>query len=231
MFFVYGTSGQLFRGTMEQLRQIHGVGALARSRRVAALGRDGHEVAEDLGNLFVPSGGAGSGLAFKEDASRLDPLAAYAQAPLAGSQRRPLSSVAEVMSRQVITLPAQASVQEAWALLAAKAIGQAPVVDENSQLVGLVMRADLLKPDDLPNLEGHVLAWRALMLQNIKEVMWTPVPSVAPDSDIRRVARVLPDTGLPGLPVVDEQGHVNGFISRSDILRAVVNDPPLDLWG
>jgi CBS domain-containing protein len=33
------------------------------------------------------------------------------------------------------------------------------------------------------------------------------------------------------LPVVDEQGHVTGFISRSDILRAVVTDPPLDLWG
>ena len=48
--------------------------------------------------------------------------------------------------------------------------------------------------------------------------------------NIRRVARVLLDTGLPGLPVVDEQGMVTGFVSRSDILRAVVADPPLDLW-
>jgi len=68
-------------------------------------------------------------------------------------------------------------------------------------------------------------------MQNVKEIMVTPVPSVAPDSDIRRVAQVLLDTGLPGLPVVDEAGGVAGFISRSDILRAVVTDPPLDLWG
>jgi CBS domain-containing protein len=61
--------------------------------------------------------------------------------------------------------------------------------------------------------------------------MSTPVPSVAPSTDIRRVARVLLDTGLPGLPVVDEQGLVVGFVSRSDILRAVVTEPPLDLWG
>ena len=61
--------------------------------------------------------------------------------------------------------------------------------------------------------------------------MVSPVPSVSPDADIRRVANVLLDTGLPGLAVVDEQGVVSGFVSRSDILRAVVTEPPLDLWG
>ncbi|MES3003833.1 MAG: CBS domain-containing protein [Pseudomonadota bacterium] len=61
--------------------------------------------------------------------------------------------------------------------------------------------------------------------------MHTPVPAVAPDTDIRRVAQALLDTGLPGLPVTDEHGAVIGFVSRSDILRAVVADPPLDLWS
>jgi CBS domain-containing protein len=61
--------------------------------------------------------------------------------------------------------------------------------------------------------------------------MWTPVPAVAEETDIRRVARVLLDTHLPGLPVVSEDGAVTGFVSRTDILRAVVHDPPLDLWS
>jgi CBS domain-containing protein len=39
------------------------------------------------------------------------------------------------------------------------------------------------------------------------------------------------DTGLSGLPVVDEAGNVRAFIARGDILRAVAHDPPLDLWG
>ena len=47
----------------------------------------------------------------------------------------------------------------------------------------------------------------------------------------RKPKVVLVETGLPGLPVVDEQGAVTGFISRSDILRAVVANPPLELWA
>ena len=38
-------------------------------------------------------------------------------------------------------------------------------------------------------------------------------------------------TGLPGLPVTDDAGVLSGFISRTDILRAVAADPPLDLWS
>jgi len=228
MFFVYGTSGQLFKGSMEQLRQIHGVGALARVRGVAPVGRDGQEVSEELGVAFLPSDRLS---APQENAPHAASLAAYAQAQQGANPRRPLSRVADVMNRQPITLPDSATILKAWQLLAEKAIGQAPVLDADGKLVGLLTRADLLKPDRLPSPERSALVWLALMQQNVKDIMVTPVPSVAEDADLRRVAQVLLDTGLPGLPVADDQGHVSGFISRSDILRAVVHDPPLDLWS
>lgn len=228
MFMVYGTSGQLFKGSMEQLRQISGVGALSRSRRILPVGRDGHDVTEESA--------AYAGLAqhkpAEPNAPRIDPLAAYApsqQGPQ--QQRRPLTSVADLMTHQAITLPDSATVLQAWHLLTEKEIGQVPVVDANDQLVGLLTRADLLRPERLASPESHAQVWHALLLQNVKDIMWTPVPGVSRESDIRRVAQVLLDSGLPGLPVVDEQGRVTGFISRSDILRAVVTDPPLDLWG
>lgn len=227
MFSVYGTSGRLFRGSMAQLRQIGGVGSLARTRSIAAVARDGRDVADDPTSVYVPEMKPAS----SKDESHRNALSAYTQTQQSSLQRHPLSSVADVMSHQIITLPSSATVLQAWHLLAEKAIGQAPVVNAQSQLVGLLTRADLLKPERLPSPESHALVWRALMLQNVQDIMWTPVPSVAQDSDIRWVARVLLDTGLPGLPVVDEQGRVTGFISRSDILRAVVTDPPLDLWG
>jgi CBS domain-containing protein len=228
MFFVYGTSGQLFRGSMEQLRQIRGVGSLARTRRVEALGRDGREASEDA---------AASSAILRESAargfesSRPAHLSAYRQTQQNSAQRRPLTFVADVMSHQPITLPDSATVLQAWQLLSDRGVGQAPVLNAAGYLVGLLTRADLLQPQQLSNPARHALAWQALLARSVIDIMATPVPSVAPESDIRRVAQVLLDTGLPGLPVVDEQGRVSGFISRSDILRAVVTEPPLDLWG
>jgi CBS-domain-containing membrane protein len=122
-------------------------------------------------------------------------------------------------------------VLEAWQILAQHGVGQATVVNGAATPVGLLSRADLLRPDRLPLPGSSALVWRALLAQSVSTLMSTPVPCVAPDTDIRQVARVLLDTGLPGLAVVDEQGLVIGFVSRSDILRAVVTEPPLDLWG
>ena len=232
MFSLYGTTGRLFRGTLEQLRQVGGVGALARTHGVQAAEREGRDrLAESSGAFIQAAADKPAGSAPSADEANRSALAAYTDTQSAKLARHPLSTVRDLMSQQIITLTDTATVLQAWQILSAKSVGQAPVVDAGGHLVGLLTRADLLKPERLPSPDSHALVWRALMQQNVKDIMWTPVPSVAPDSDIRRVARVLLDTGLPGLPVVDEQGLVIGFISRSDILRAVVTDPPLDLWG
>lgn len=230
MFSVYGTSGRLFRGTMEQLRQVGGVGALARTHSVQAVGRDGREAGSESSAAFAGIVGNPASPVASGDENYRSALAAYTET-VTTAARRPLSTVQDLMSRSIITLLDTATVLQAWQVLSEKSVGQAPVVDASGHLVGLLTRADLLKPERLPSPDSHALVWHALMAQNVTKIMWTPVPSVAPSSDIRRVASVLLDTGLPGLPVVDEQGLVIGFISRSDILRAVVTDPPLDLWG
>jgi len=38
------------------------------------------------------------------------------------------------------------------------------------------------------------------------------------------------NNGVDGVPVVAVNGSLQGFVSRSDLLRAVINDPPLSLW-
>jgi len=232
MFSVYGMQGRLFRGSLEQLRQVGGVGALTRSRSLLPTGQEGDDrLAESFGAFVESAANKSGGRHLPADESHRAALSAYTETRAGSTERHPLSRVSDLMSPQIISLKDTATVLQAWQVLSEKKVGQAPVVDANEHLVGLLTRADLLSPERLPSPDSHALAWRALMLQNVTNIMVTPVPSVAPDSDIRRVAQVLLDTGLPGLPVVDEQGLVAGFISRSDILRAVVTDPPLDLWG
>jgi CBS domain-containing protein len=60
--------------------------------------------------------------------------------------------------------------------------------------------------------------------------MSTPVVSADPITDIRRIANVMLTHGVDGVPIVSGDGVLLGFISRSDVLRAVVTDPPLSLW-
>jgi CBS domain-containing protein len=142
-------------------------------------------------------------------------VAAYQETRKVEAQRHPLSRTDAIMSAPVVTVEDTWTVHAAQNTLAEHDIGQAPVVDASGTLVGLLSRVNLMHTQ---------------VTQSVSDVMWTPVPSVAPDTEIRRVARVLLDTGLPGLPVVNDSGGIVGFVSRTDILRAVVSDPPLDLW-
>lgn len=227
MFYVYGVSGQSFRGSMEQLRQIARPGAAARTDAVKPVKRDGSDPAysEVQANAGEPA------VCAPIDEAHRAALVAYTQSQNPILQRNPMRRADDLMSRQVISIPDSATVLDGWHLLARHGVGQAPVVNEAGRLVGLFCRGDLLSPDRLPAPDSHPLVWRAFMAQNVGEIMVSPVPSVSPDADIRRVASVLLDAALPGLAVVDEQGVVTGFVSRSDILRAVVTEPPLDLWG
>ena len=229
MFAVYGVSGQLFRGSLEELRQNNPVSAVARIQAIHPLGRDDEHGSFAFKHDLVDAAQHASH-ASHDEAHRVG-LAAYAQTQAGDPVRHTLKTVGELMSRKVITLPQTATVQEAWQTLVQRGVGQAPVVNAQGILLGLVSRADLLQLDRLPSPNTDAKAWQAFLGQSVVNIMWTPVPSVSPETDIRKLAHVLLDSGLSGLAVVDGQGFVHGFISRSDVLRAVVTEPPLDLWG
>lgn len=213
MFHLYGVTGRMASGSIEQLRQAVPVSGVARARRVAPVGTP----------EGAPAAPASEGRA-------RDALAAYAGAA-PRHEREPVRRVAEVMSHPVHTLSADASVRSAWRTLVERGIGQAPVVAADGTLAGLAGRAELLPPGLLGSALADAAAWDALLAQPVSAVMWTPVPAAAPETELRRVAELLLATGLPGLPVVSPEGRVEGFVSRSDLLRAIVADPPLDLWG
>ncbi|MDZ7937424.1 MAG: CBS domain-containing protein [Rhodoferax sp.] len=228
MFSVYGTTGRLFRGSLDELRKVGATTGLSRSHAIRATGKRGEDGSPShFADLLATSEPP------KEqptDVASRAALAAYAEVGQPVMPRQPLTLVESIMTTSVTTLASDFTVEQAWARLREQGIGQAPVVNADGVLVGLLSRADLTTAERLPQLDSNAQEWRALLEQNVAELMWTPVPSVAMDTDIRRLSRVLLDTGLPGLPVVDEGGLVIGFVSRSDILRAVVADPPLDLW-
>lgn len=224
MFSVYGASGRLFRGTLEQLRQISPVHAPDRAPRIQPIATEGGPREPVPG---VPAGLTHAGRpGTLRDAAR-DALQAYAAAGDPPGGRWGHRTAASAMHQPVLVLQQSDTVSAAWRQLEAQQHAQAPVVSRAQVLVGLVT---------LPMLARRALAARVSTAAagaepTVGECMLTPVPSVAPGADLRRVAGLLLESALPALPVVDEQGAVVGILSRTDLLRAVLDDTAIDQWG
>ncbi len=206
MFYIQSPGGQVFKGPLERLDRVN---ALARKRANPAIGRDDEEIG-------VPAPAASQ----REEAVR-----AYRRMLPAEIDRGPLYHADQIMSRPVIVVNEESAVADAWRTLRDSRIHQAPVVDEEKKLIGLVSERDLLTAIDVE--EGKIVAARQ---RRVRDVMTTPVVAAAPVTDIRRIAAVMLDQGVDGVPVIAETGRIMGFVSRGDILRAVVADPPLSLW-
>lgn len=58
----------------------------------------------------------------------------------------------------------------------------------------------------------------------VSDVMTTRVISVAPDTDVREVARILLANRVSGAPVVDDAGHVLGMLTEGDLMRHAGTD-------
>lgn len=215
MFHIHGIQGRVFSGTLEQLRQQQLIAGVARTRRIAPVAADGRP------HTTAPAAGGSDGHGPGAEA-----VQAYGQA---ARVRQPLTCVADVMQSPALTVPAGATLREAWLVLARHGIAQAPVVGAGGVLVGLVGRAELMPAASLE--PPSAASESARLSQPVTAVMWSPVPSTAPDTDLRRVAALLLHTGLPGVPVAGDSGEVLGFVSRTDLLRALTTEPPLDLWG
>ncbi|MFZ5486845.1 MAG: HPP family protein [Pseudomonadota bacterium] len=225
-FFVFGPMGQVYRGGAQGIGQVLPVQAVQRPQAVRRA--DGVPLHAAPPPKPVP---AASTPPRWQEAVR-----AYVQTEQPDpSERRPLTQVRDVMTPHAISVHPDERANDAWQMLAERRVAQAPVVDAQGHVVGLLLRADLA-PEQLLPAAGDVQNVQnvqkaiALARRPVSEVMVSPVPTVAPDTSLRRVAQVLLQTGLPGLPVTDAQGTLQGFISRTDILRAVAADPPLDLW-
>ena len=115
MFSVYGMQGRLFRGSMEQLRQVGGVGALTRTHSVLSVAQEGRDRLAESSGMYVESeANKLANRAVGGDDSRRSALSAYTDTRAGSTSRQPLTRVSDVMSRQIITLKDSATVLQAW---------------------------------------------------------------------------------------------------------------------
>lgn len=66
------------------------------------------------------------------------------------------------------------------------------------------------------------------MKGHARDLMSSPVVSVAPDAPLAEIAAAFAAGGFGGVPVVDGEHAVIGFVSELDLMAALLHDRPLD---
>lgn len=127
------------------------------------------------------------------------------------------------MSKEVITVDADDTMQNAIYILQEQNIKMLPVMDD-ANLVGIITDRDLKKasPSDATTLDMHELLFLISKIK-VKDLMKEPVFTAKPDDTVEEAAALLLEKKISGLPVIDENNRLVGIITRSDIFRVLLS--------
>ncbi len=166
-----------------------------------------------------------AGLITMETVSAVQYAPGRAPAPLDGP-------VGDVMRTEVVSVHPTAPVAVVVRLLLERGMRSLPVVTGDNRLVGIITDGDLLRRADLVARLGLQTELSAAQVQNqiaqlqqsglTAEDIMTPAPvSVPTDETVRAAAKLMADSGLKRLPVVNDQDRLVGWLSRVDLFRTL----------
>ena len=147
------------------------------------------------------------------------------------------ATVADVMSRDPITVAPETPMKEAIQLLAKHRISGMPVLSDKGKLVGVISETDLIWQESGVDIPPYITILDSVIyLKNpvtfeqelhkamgatVSEAMTTKVKTTPPEATLRDASRALHGDGVHRLPVLDEGGKVVGILTRGDIIRAM----------
>jgi CBS domain-containing protein len=137
--------------------------------------------------------------------------------------------VKDVMTPNVITVQEDTPFGVIAAALREHRVSAFPVLDEASQVIGVVSESDLLAKLALGNgddavvpgmITGILRRQQLLKAQAVTaaELMTSPAYTVLPEDTVEQAARIMYLRNAKRLPVVDREGRLAGIVSRSDVL-------------
>jgi CBS domain-containing protein len=148
-----------------------------------------------------------------------------------------MPKVADVMTRDVITVTPETTLRELASILSEKHINGVPVVDDKGNVLGVVCESDLVnqnKPLHIPTvfviLDSVIPMenpWRLqkefkrLAATTVGDIYSQPAVSISPDTDLSEVARIMSERRLYTLPVI-EGGKLVGVVGKADIIRSLM---------
>lgn len=145
---------------------------------------------------------------------------------------------ADIMTKSVITIRPENTVQELARILLENRISAVPVVDENGKLQGIVSEGDLVRRAEIDTDEPRSW-WLDLFASSatrqerfvkshgrrVSDVMTRNPLTIEPETSLAEIATILEKNGIKRLPVMDNDAVV-GIVSRANILHGLVAMKP-----
>lgn len=144
----------------------------------------------------------------------------------------------KVMTRPVVTIPADATVYAAADILLGARISAAPVVDADGKLIGIVSEADLMNRPESGTVPAKSWLQRLLAPEvvlardflrshshHVADVMTRDVVTAAEQTDLKEIAGLMQSRGIKRVPIVRD-GKVVGIVSRANLLQGLLAREP-----
>jgi CBS domain-containing protein len=143
--------------------------------------------------------------------------------------------VSDVMTRKVLSVAPDETVEQAANLMLRHGISGLFVVDSKGTLVGVVTEGDLLRRDELGT-ERHRPWWLRVLVspgrqaldftrahgRKVSDVMTPEVIGVSSNTPLEDVVETMEKQRIKRVAVT-ESGHMVGVVARSDLLRALLS--------
>lgn len=165
-----------------------------------------------------------------ESAERRQADKAYRKIINLPREREPAIAAHQLMSSPVVTLNLNTNIATAWQLFRESRFRYVPIINNQHKLVGMLSDRALLR---YAATTGQVPPYTTNSVPaqtSIESIIKMNVITATPDTRIREIARLLIEKRIGAMPIMDKYDNLVGIITRSDVLRAVVNNAPLELW-
>ena len=127
-------------------------------------------------------------------------------------------AIRDIMTRDVFTLPASASLDEAARALVARDIAAAPVRDAAGRIVGLLSRSDLCDDERVAAVRAALDRRRPLAAADL---MTPHFAAVRAEDPAAAALDLLANEAAHRVLVLDDAGELVGLVTAGDLLRAL----------
>lgn len=127
------------------------------------------------------------------------------------------------MTTEVITAGLETSMLKVSKLMKENGIRRVPVIDDKKRVIGIVSDRDVkdASPSKATTLDMHELYYLLSEIK-VKDIM-TPEPITVNTRDtVERVAMLMEEKSIGGLPVIDDDGILAGIITDHDLFKVLI---------